>query len=479
MTEPHATSEPESVGPGRILGGKYRVEKIIGSGGMGIVVAARHITMNHLVAIKILNLDGESDREESISRFLREARAAARIDSDHVVRVMDVSALEDFTPYMVMELMEGDDFRKILHKRGQLPIAEAVGYVLEACEGLSEAHASGVVHRDLKPSNLFLANKPNGTKVVKVLDFGISKVSPRAGEVALTTTNSLMGSPIYMAPEQMRSTRSVDSRADVWSLGLILYELLAGETAFGGETVPEICVAVMSGEPEPISRHRDDVPQELQAVLLKCMAKDRNERYPTMAALARDLVRFADGGARVHADRARAALTAARPGLETEPVGVASRSTEGAGTRAVPPASTRDPETLKSWSAAHKRAKDSKRAVWIALAVIGGALAVIVGVKVATAPSGDTRTIVAAPAPTAPASATIAPQPPPTANDLPSVPIDSLPLATRDAGSPRSPRLTPPQVTQAPIAPSASSAALPPSAAPAPKKDDWKWGDRN
>jgi serine/threonine protein kinase len=478
MTEPQ-TTEPESVGPGRVLGGKYRVEKIIGSGGMGIVVSARHITMNHLVAIKILNLEDETDREEAISRFLREARAAARIDSDHVVRVTDVSALEDFTPYMVMELMEGSDFRKVLHQRGPLPIAEAVGYVLQACEGLSAAHAAGVIHRDLKPSNLFLAKRPNGTEIVKVLDFGISKVSTRPGEVAITTTNTLMGSPVYMAPEQMRSTRTVDSRADIWSLGLILYELLTGETAFSGDTVPEVCVAVMSGEPRAISDFRDDVPQELQAVLLKCMAKDRAERYPTMAAFARDLARFADVGARVHADRASASLKVARPGLETESEVLVPPSTHGRAARvaSAPSELPRDPDTQKSWSSARKSRRGSKRTAWIAIAVIACSVALGVGMKLARVSSSEPQAIVASPpTPTTP-SATIAPQPPPTSDDLRSVPFDSLPLSSRDSGAPRALRFAPPHVTQAPSATPAITPA--PSTTPPSKKDDWKWGDRN
>ncbi len=461
-------TEPVSVGPGQVLGGKYRVERIIGSGGMGIVVSARHVTMNHRVAIKILNLDEDADREDAIARFQREARAAARIESDHVVRVTDVAALDDGTPYMVMDYLEGEDLRRVIVDRDQLPVAEAVGYILEACEGLSEAHAAGVVHRDLKPSNLFLARKANGTKLVKVLDFGISKVAPRAGEAAITTTNMLMGSPMYMAPEQMRSSRDVDSRADIWSLGLILYELLSGEVPFRGETIPEICVAVMSGEPEPMAHFRTDVPAELQDILAKCLAKDRAKRYPTMAALARDLVRFADAGARVHADRASAALKAARAASDPPPTG---ESSDRDATR-VAPSSRRDPQTLKSWSTGAKNVGGSRRTVWVVLATIVCAVALGVGVKLAHVSPGVAPIVAAPRAPIAP-SATIAPDPTPPSVVLPSVPFDSLPLAARDAGTSRAPRTSPPTVAQTPNVPSASSAT------PPPKKDDWKWGDRN
>ena len=162
----------------------------------------------------ILRIEDDKDPRGAITRFVREARAAARIESDHVVRVSDVGALPGGTPYMVMEYLEGEDLKHLLQERHQLPIEEAVGYVLQACEGLAEAHAAGVIHRgDLEAEqSLFVAKKGNGTSVVKVLDFGISKVIPRAGEVAITTTNALMGSPLYMSPEQMRSAKGTWTR---------------------------------------------------------------------------------------------------------------------------------------------------------------------------------------------------------------------------------------------------------------------------
>ena len=481
------TTDPPSVGPGSVLGGKYRVEKIIGSGGMGIVVAARHVSMGHRVAIKILNLDEEADRADAIARFAREARAAARIESDHVVRVMDVASLSDGTPYMVMEYLEGTDLKELVLDRDQLPIAEAVGYVLEACEGLSEAHAAGVIHRDLKPSNLFLAKKGSRT-LVKILDFGISKVAPRKGELAITTTNSLMGSPMYMSPEQMKSSRDVDSRADIWSLGLILYELLTGEVPFRGETIPEICIAVMNGEPEPITRFRSDVPEGLQAVLRKCLAKDRNARYPTTAALARDLVPFALAGARVHAERASAALKVVR--AVSDPPGEHVEGTVSVGEQSeqlVPePASRRGSETLKSWSTGRGMrgmAAGTRRTLWLGLvAVVSTMLAVVIGARLARGPSSETESTLG-PTPTRePTYATnAATQPPATGDVLVSVPVDSLPLVARDAGAPRAPRAVVPQAQPSASSspPSLSVSAAPSAAPPTHAKDDWKWGDRN
>jgi serine/threonine-protein kinase len=467
---------------GHIIGEKYRVEAVIGSGGMGVVVSARHIAMNSRVAIKILKLDDDANKEEAIARFQREARAAARIDSEHVVRVTDVAALPDGMPYMVMEYLDGIDLRRVSQERHRLPIEEACDYILQACEGLAEAHAAGVVHRDLKPSNLFLARRPNGTTIVKVLDFGISKVAPRADEVAMTTTNTLMGSPLYMAPEQMRSSKDVDARADVWSLGLILYELLAADLPFGGETIPEICIAVMQAEPQAMTHHRNDVPQELQAILLKCMEKHRDDRYASTAALARDLSKFASARAQVHAERASASLKAERPDpatLPEVPVGESSaKKAAGAGGIVVPTpghAMRPDPETQPSWSRLEGQG-GRKRSTWIA---VGAALCVVTaigGTIVARAPGSAPPASPSAAAP--PVTMTTRtdefPAPPPK-DEIASVAFDSLPAA--DAGAARPPRapVHPIATTQSPAQPApAPSASSHPAA-----KDDWKWGDRN
>jgi serine/threonine-protein kinase len=467
---------------GHIIAEKYRVEAIIGSGGMGVVLSARHIAMNNRVAIKVLKLDEDADREEAVARFQREARAAARIESEHVVRVMDVAALPDGTPYMVMEYLDGVDLRRVSQERHRLPIEEAVDYVIQACEGLAEAHAAGVIHRDLKPSNLFLARRPNGTSVVKVLDFGISKVAPRADEVAMTTTNTLMGSPLYMAPEQMRSSKDVDARADIWSLGLILYELLAADLPFGGETIPEICVAVMQAEPQPMNHFRNDVPQALQAILLKCMEKHRDDRYPSTAALARDLARFASDRAKVHADRASASLKAERPDPSTLPevaVGVPSvKKPAAAGGIVVPTpgqAIRPDPETQPSWSRREGQG-GRKRSTWIA---VGAALCVVaaIGGTLVARTTGSTPPAspsVAAPSVTTTTRTVESPASPPK-DEIASVPFDSLPAV--DAGAARPPRAP---VRGAPVATSLPPAQPAPSASSHPAaKDDWKWGDRN
>jgi serine/threonine protein kinase len=484
--------------PGQILAGKYRVEEEIGSGGMGIVVSARHVTMGHRLAIKLLKVHEDKDPSGAVARFVREARAAARIQSDHVVRVIDVSALPDGTPYMVMEYLEGEDLRQVLERRGELAVEEAVGYILQACEGLAEAHAVGVVHRDLKPSNLFLAKKSNGTTVLKILDFGISKVSPKAGEAGITTTGALMGSPLYMAPEQMRSTKNVDARADIWSLGLILYELLAGVPPFAGETIPEVCLAVMGEEPIPIRRVRSDVPIEIETILTKCLEKKRENRFESMGALARALEQFAGSVSRVHVQRASIAAKTVRseaPSLPVEgpppmpaPKRLGSRpdGDKAAGRR-------RDPDSVASWASGRARPRRTK-AMWIALGVAACVGAGAIGLFVAREAVGTGASVAPAAAPSGTASKTVATVPVATA-EVPSVAFDSLPVAARDGGvvHATAPLLGPRKAPSVASAPSVSASIVEPApvVAPAPvrtspaasasaaPKEGWKWGDRN
>ena len=244
MSEPLESTEglPQ---PGDVLAGKYRVERVLGSGGMGVVVAAMHLTLQERVALKFLLPEG-AKKEETVTRFLREARAAAKIKSEHVARVSDVGTLESGAPYLVMEYLDGSDLSALLRRDGPLPPRDAVEYVLQACEALAEAHAVGIVHRDLKPANLFLARHAGGAPRIKVLDFGISKLTARdpsmpPDDPSMTRTRAWLGSPLYMSPEQMRSARDVDTRTDIWALGVILYELLSGKPPFDGETFPELC----------------------------------------------------------------------------------------------------------------------------------------------------------------------------------------------------------------------------------------------
>ena len=232
------------VSPGDVLAGKYRVERVIGAGGMGVVVQATHLELDERVAMKFL-LPHAIENAEAATRFVREARAAVKIKSEHVARVTDVGRLENGAPYIVMEFLQGSDLAAVL-QNGPLSIEDAVDFVLQASDAMAEAHAANIVHRDLKPSNLFMSLRSDGTPLIKVLDFGISKVNvPDTSDAGLTRTTAIMGSPFYMSPEQMRSSKDVDHRTDIWALGVILYELLTGTQPFNGETLPQLVLVFL------------------------------------------------------------------------------------------------------------------------------------------------------------------------------------------------------------------------------------------
>jgi serine/threonine-protein kinase len=281
---------------GSVVAGKDRIDRVIGEGGLGVVVAAHHAQLEQSVAIKYLKPEA-SQRPATVERFLREARLAARIRSEHVVRVFDVATLEDGTPYIVMECLEGDDLATFLERDGRLPLTKAVDVVLQACEALAEAHSIGIVHRDLKPENLFLARRAGGTTVVKVLDFGISKAAAVADESTrsrkLTQQAELLGTPAYMSPEQLRSS-DVDMRADIWSLGVVLQELLTGKLPFVAPTMPQMCAAIFESAPTPLAEVRPDLPPDVAHVVARCLQKDREARYRNVAELAQELLRFGE-----------------------------------------------------------------------------------------------------------------------------------------------------------------------------------------
>ena len=300
---------------GQVLGGKYRVERVLGVGGMGVVVAARHIELDSRVALKFL-LPALLSNQEAVSRFAREARAAVRIQNEHVARVSDVGTLDNGAPYMVMEFLEGGDLSTWLDQKGPLSIEQAVDFVLQASVAVADAHSLGIIHRDLKPANLFCVRRSDGQFVIKVLDFGISKLTDagRASEppgASVTQTASVMGSPLYMSPEQMRSAKDVDPRTDIWALGIILFQLLTGRAPFLGESVAEVAVQVGSDPPPPLGGFRSDAPPGLEAVIFRCLEKDRRNRYANVGELALALLPFAPKRAKGLVERITGILQAA------------------------------------------------------------------------------------------------------------------------------------------------------------------------
>jgi eukaryotic-like serine/threonine-protein kinase len=290
---------------GSVVDNKYLVERLLGAGGMGLVFLAQHVELGRPVAVKLIRRE-LMETESVAERFLREARAAARIQSEHVGRVLDVGRLSTGEPFIVMEYLLGEDLAQLLLTQ-RLEPAEAVDLLLEACEAIAEAHQMRIVHRDLKPENLFLAQKPDNTVTIKVLDFGISKQLGEAEHRVLTKASTTLGSPQYMAPEQMEGGH-VDVRADVWALGAILYEMLTGRRAFEGETLAQVCVQVLSGKVTPLQEIVPDVPSDLADAIAQCLRPARDERFVSVAALANALAPFGTARSRVSANRIASVL---------------------------------------------------------------------------------------------------------------------------------------------------------------------------
>ncbi len=441
---------PSGVRLGEVLAGKYRVERVLGVGGMGIVVLAHHIQLDEKVALKFL-LPGMLGNSESIARFVREARAAVRIKSEHVARVSDVGVLETGAPYMVMEYLEGGDLARWLEQRGALPVDQAVEFVLHACVAVADAHALGIVHRDLKPANLFCVRRSDGQLSIKVLDFGISKLTdPGQGGgpgAAMTKTTGILGSPLYMSPEQMQSAKKVDTRTDLWALGIVLFELLVGRTPFVAPSVMELAIQIANDAPPSVRSFRPEVSAELEAVILRCLEKDPGRRYRNVGELAVALLAFCPKRGKASVERISgiiqsAGLSQSALDLPLTPPFQATQKSE----------TTLDP--VGQTAAGSKRGRGAllrSALPWIgALVVLGGVVFAISG-GFAHKPSPGT----------APSSAT---SPPPVASEAPAdapeepaatavtPPVDALRAAEAPAGD---------GATETEAAPTASSAREP------------------
>lgn len=280
--------------PGALIAGKYRILRTLGEGGMGIVVEAHHLHLDQRVAIKFLR-GREALDERNVMRFRREARAAAKVKSDHVAQIYDVGMLDDGTRYLVMEYLEGCDLAFEIERAGRLPIGQACSIAVQILDAISRAHEVGIVHRDLKPENIFLVHLSDGSRRVKVLDFGISKLDDTKGSLKLTGTSDLMGTPLYMAPEQMATPELVDGRADIWSIGCVLYEMLTGQLPFEAQSMPELCRLVMSHDPRHLCDVSPDAPPALGETVMRCLKRDVDERIASADELSALLFPYAVG----------------------------------------------------------------------------------------------------------------------------------------------------------------------------------------
>jgi serine/threonine protein kinase len=280
--------------PGDLIGEKYRIDAVLGSGGMGVVFRGTHLGLNRLVAIKMMH--PELLTPDLARRFAREARSSASITSEHAVRIIDIDKLPSGAPYIVMEYLVGHDLHELLMRDGPLHWQRAIRYVTDAAAAIGEAHVRGIIHRDLKPHNLFLTTDD----FIKVLDFGLAKLLPNSlvkGSSAETKSVGLVGSPQYMAPEQIRAVPTIGVATDVYALGATLYQLLAGVPPFLGLNLYVLCARILNDRPAPLERIRDDVPPAIAAVVMRCLEKSADARYPSIQALVEALHEASAGAA--------------------------------------------------------------------------------------------------------------------------------------------------------------------------------------
>jgi serine/threonine-protein kinase len=443
--------------PGSVLDGKYRIERELGSGGMGVVVEATHLALGQRVAIKLLNPE-LAGAEENVARFLREAQVAAMLPSEHIARVSDVGQTLQGSPYLVMEMLDGHDLAVELARAGRLAVGDAVDWILQACEGVADAHAAGLVHRDLKPANLFLARRPNRPPILKVLDFGLTKQVRGREDVSLTQTGSVFGTPQYMSPEQVLSSKNVDARCDQHALAMILFEALTGRPPYEGAAASQLFVIIATAAPPSARALRVDVPRGLDAAIRRALAKKPEERFPSLAGLAAAIAPFGGPLAREMADNVRRVLAAgaradvapaeAQASLSARTL---TRGPEGG----APRAALGSEGDLTSSMDPTRRTRRARR-----FAVTAGAAAVVLGAALllvsrrggSSAPAGGAsasasaeasaepeRAAEASPVAVAPASA-----PPPAVAPEPSVsaarpPPSAAPRATTPRTAPRSP----------------------------------------
>jgi serine/threonine-protein kinase len=466
MSDSESLTGSGPVAPGDVLAGKYRVDRVLGVGGMGVVVAATHLQLDQRVALKFM-LDQRTSGS-LVERFTREARAAVRLRSDHAARVLDVGVLESGSPYMVIEFLEGDDLAAVLEKRGPLPVEVAVDCVLQACDAVAEAHSLGIVHRDLKPRNLFLTKRNDGRPLVKVLDFGVAKLRSTV-DVSITHTSEMLGSPSYMSPEQFCAARDADDRSDIWSLGVILFELLAGRVPFVADTITQLMLKVLNDPPPLLQALRGDLPSDLVSVVDTCLKRDPLDRFQSVAQLALALERFAPPDTRDLARRI--GRIAAGSGAQTR--------FQGGPRPGVGPTD----DTLSALAGTHTRAARTwlsrKRAT--AGLVVGAGIVLAIGTKLAL------HRIDSAPAPgaketkaVAPAAVLSGPTLAPTATSgVPlstlaplSIPTDPTPSATREPRPTSVPRTASPSTRPA-RGPANAAASAPPSDEPPRYRTNW------
>ena len=357
---------PEHIRVGDLLAGKYRVERLHRRGALGLTLEALHTQLGQRVAVRLLAADPKG-HPEAAARFLRGARSAVQYQNEHTARIVDVGSLGSGAPYIVTELLVGSDLRKVLRVRDTLPVPEAVDYILQACEGLADAHAHNFVHRNMKPTNLFLTRR-DGQRRIAVLDFGVSEDPLSDIAINLGSTLGAVSALAYLASEQIRQPATVDSRADIWALGAMLYEMLTGSLLHDAQTTPELLAMIVADAPTPVSHLRPEISAELEAIVLRAVAKDREARFSTLAEFAEELKPFASEEGAESVERISKALGRRATSLPPAMPGAAARS------RAIVHVA-RPPQPAAAPAAPAVAPAPRARNRWAELALTGAALA--------------------------------------------------------------------------------------------------------
>ncbi|MEI9953418.1 MAG: protein kinase [Pseudomonadota bacterium] len=445
---------PMLLGAGEVLAGKYRVERVYAPGALGLTCDAQHLQLRQRVVVKLC-VAGARPQSERAARFLQSARLAAQLRNQHLARVLDIGTLDSGIAYSVTEHLSGTDLRGVLRVREWLPVPEAVDYALQVCEGLAVAHVAGLVHRNLKPANVFLARENDGRPIIKVLDFCLVDGSSSDDSLSISTSESLVSSLAYLAPEQVRDPGSVDVRADIWAIGALLHELLTGSPLHSASSVPGIFAAIAADSATPMSQLRGEIPSELEEVVLRCLEKERDYRWSDVGTLAKQLRRFASEEGRAAVDRvimvlerrARSPRSLLPPALtKAEAPRALVRPTVGNAAQAVS-------------NAARAELPPSRRLLEVGLAAMA-IMGCSVGIGAFVAIHNLQTVLAARVAVTHPVVASLSPALPAAAQALPAVSVAPLPTPVA------TPRPAPRQV--APIAPKAPSPQVePPGRSPA------------
>ncbi len=407
---------------GDVLLGKYRVERILGAGGMGAVLEATHLALEQRVAMKFM-LPHVAEREGNVERFMREARAASKLRSEHVPKVLDFGTLDENMPYLVMELLEGRDLAEMIVPTAPIGVADLCEIGIQACEALSEAHGRGIIHRDIKPANIFVTHRADGSPCVKVLDFGIAKQMSEPGAIdsrGLTATDEMIGSPYYMSPEQLRSARDVDGRSDIWSLGVTLYQALTGKKPYVAENLGALILCIVETVPVALNVVRSDVPPELSNAVMRCLQRNPKDRFQNMFELAFALAPFAHPRCHALLNRIqanglgtgdRSSLPVAPPDGQVGRISVTPTPSPSSGEHGRPSLdSAGQPQRLSAtnepWTGTHSNRKSPGAGRWAAIAVAALLGAILTAVLLR---GGSNNTS--------------APAPPPAAATAPMVPV--------------------------------------------------------